>query len=101
MGRAVHIHFKVRLYAGSQKTYEFTSQFFFDDTLSDTVYAKQAPYSTRRSRDMRNSTDGIYQQPADDGTGRKSGDLLLLQVAPAAKVADGYVGTLNIGVTLT
>src|SRR5712691_7192998 len=29
-GRAVHIHFKVRLYSGSQQSYEFTSQFFFD-----------------------------------------------------------------------
>jgi protocatechuate 3,4-dioxygenase beta subunit len=101
MGRAVHIHFKVRLYAGSQKTYEFTSQFFFDDTLTDAVYAQQAPYNTRRSRDTRNSADGIYQQAVNDGTGRKSRDLLLLQAAPAAKAADGYVGTLDIGVTLT
>src|SRR3954471_9958070 len=30
-GRAVHIHFKLRLYAGSTRTYEFTSQFFFED----------------------------------------------------------------------
>src|SRR5207253_608222 len=88
-GRAVHIHFKVRLFAGSQKTYEFTSQFFFDDTLTDTVYAQNAPYNTRGSRDVRDSTDGIYQQTVNDGTGRKSGDLLLLQVTPAEKAADG------------
>src|SRR5688572_1731153 len=30
-GRAVHVHFKLRLYAGSTTTYEFTSQFFFDE----------------------------------------------------------------------
>jgi protocatechuate 3,4-dioxygenase beta subunit len=96
-GRAVHIHFKVRVYAGTTKSYEFTSQFFFDDTVTDTVYT-QAPYNTRGSRDTRNSTDGIYQQAVSDGTGRKSGDLLLL---PVTQADQGYVGTLNIGVTLT
>jgi protocatechuate 3,4-dioxygenase beta subunit len=99
-GRAVHIHFKVRLFAGSQKTYEFTSQFFFDDTLSDQIYTL-APYNTKGTRDMRNSSDNIYQQTVNDGTGRKSGDLLLLQAVPAEKEEDGYVGTLDIGVTLT
>src|SRR5437899_4252366 len=58
-GRAVHIHFKLRLYAGSTKTYEFTSQFFFDDSLTDSVYT-QSPYSSRGSRDLRNTSDGIY-----------------------------------------
>ena len=29
-GRAVHVHFKLRLFAGTAKTYEFTSQFFFE-----------------------------------------------------------------------
>jgi protocatechuate 3,4-dioxygenase beta subunit len=99
-GRAVHIHFKVRLFAGSQKVYEFTSQFFFDDTLTDQIYTL-APYNTKGTRDIRNSSDNIYQQPVSDGTGRKSGDLLLLQVAQADKEEDGYIGTLDIGVTLT
>src|SRR5204863_7919560 len=34
-GRAVHIHFKIRTDAGSASTYDFTSQFFFDDDLTD------------------------------------------------------------------
>src|SRR2546428_8296236 len=29
-GRAVHIHFKLRLFAGASTSYEFTSQFFFN-----------------------------------------------------------------------
>jgi protocatechuate 3,4-dioxygenase beta subunit len=58
-GRAVHIHFKLRLYAGSTKSYEFTSQFFFDDTLTDTVQA-QSPYNAKGQRDVRNTDDGIY-----------------------------------------
>jgi len=96
MGRAVHIHFKVRG-VSSGKTYEFTSQFFFDDALTDTVYA-QAPYNTRGARDTRNSADGIYMQAVNDGTGRTSGQLLLL---PLTKADDGYVGTFDIGLTLT
>ncbi len=34
-GRAVHIHFTIRDSAESQQGYEFTSQLYFDDTLTD------------------------------------------------------------------
>ncbi|HXN76725.1 MAG TPA: hypothetical protein VN876_08820 [Gemmatimonadaceae bacterium] len=43
---AVHIHFKLRLYAGSTTSYEFTSQFFFNDPPTESVYT-QSPYSSR------------------------------------------------------
>lgn len=56
-GRAVHIHFKMRTDAG----YDFTSQLFFDDTLTDEVFA-QAPYNTRGERHLRNDDDGIFGQ---------------------------------------
>ena len=90
-GRAVHIHFKLRLYAGSSKTYEFTSQFFFDDTLTDSVYT-QSPYSSRGSRDIRNSRDGIYSSLS---TSDKAG--LTLQTS---KTGDGYAGVINLGVNV-
>ena len=90
-GRAVHIHFKLRLYAGSSKTYEFTSQFFFDDTFTDSVYT-QAPYSSRGSRDTRNASDGIYNSLS---TNDKVG--LTLQTS---KTADGYGGVINLGVNV-
>jgi len=54
-GRTVHIHFKIRTTSG----HDFTSQWFFDDSLSDTVFA-QAPYAAKGQRDTRNSQDGIY-----------------------------------------
>jgi protocatechuate 3,4-dioxygenase beta subunit len=76
-GRAVHIHFKIRKYDGSSQTAEFTSQFFFDDDFTDAVY-RQAPYSSRGSRDRRNSSDDIYGQ---------SGGATLLTVIPSG---DGY-----------
>src|SRR5207253_10058042 len=44
-GRAVHIHFKIRTSAtGASK--EFTSQWFFDETLTDQVHAQQ-PYAAK------------------------------------------------------
>ena len=90
-GRAVHIHFKLRLYAGTTKTYEFTSQFFFDDTLTDSVYT-QSPYSSRGTRDTRNASDGIYNSlSSTDKTG------LTLQTS---KTTDGYAGVINLGVTV-
>ena len=58
-GRAVHIHFKIRLFTGSQTAYEFTSQLFFDDTLTDQVYT-QSPYNAKGIRNTRNNQDGIY-----------------------------------------
>src|SRR5205085_3183987 len=57
-GRTVHIHYKVRLFSGTTKTYEFTSQLCFDDTLTDTVFT-QAPYNTKAARGTRNNNDGI------------------------------------------
>ena len=79
-GRTVHIHFKIRTTSG----HDFTSQWFFDDKLSDSVFA-QAPYAARGQRDTLNSQDGIYQN---------GGSQLLL--APA--LAGGtYSATFNIG----
>jgi protocatechuate 3,4-dioxygenase beta subunit len=90
-GRAVHIHFKIRLFSGSQKTYEFTSQFFFPDSLNDQVYL-QSPYSSKGNPDTPNSRDGIY-----NGGGSQ---LLLTPVVSG----QGYSATLDIaleGITVT
>lgn len=70
-GRAVHIHFKIHGDAGAGKTFEFTSQLFFDDALSDKVFAT-APYAGRGDRDRRNADDGIF---------RNGGDQLLLNLS--------------------
>ena len=61
-GRAVHIHFKVRTDPDQSTGTEFTSQLFFDDAFTDTVYAQPSP--TRREACGRCSTtrDGIFQQ---------------------------------------
>lgn len=84
-GRSVHIHFKIHGDAGAGKSFEFTSQLFFDDALSDKVYAA-APYAGRGDRDRRNADDGIF---------RNGGDQLLL--TPSEK--DGaYLAAFDIAI---
>jgi protocatechuate 3,4-dioxygenase beta subunit len=90
-GRAVHIHFKLRLYAGSTRTYEFTSQFFFDDAFTDSVYT-QSPYASRGNRNTRNANDGIYNSLSSTD---KAG--LTLQTS---ETSDGYAGVINLGVSV-
>lgn len=82
-GRAVHIHFMIRS-AFTSPSYQFTSQLYFDDTLTDQVHA-QSPYSAKGHRTLRNSRDGIY---------RNGGSQLVLAAAPAGS---GYAATFNIG----
>jgi protocatechuate 3,4-dioxygenase beta subunit len=78
-GRAVHIHSKVRFFSGKEETYEFTSQFFFDEDLTDAIFTK-APYNGRGIRDTRNSTDGIYLGASTTGAVlSNSGAQLLLK----------------------
>jgi protocatechuate 3,4-dioxygenase beta subunit len=83
VGRTVHIHFKIRSAATSNPAYEFTSQLYFDDALTDQVFM-QAPYAGRGARSTRNATDGIY------GAG---GSALLL--SPTAD-AEGYTATFDV-----
>jgi uncharacterized protein (TIGR03437 family) len=85
-GRTVHIHFKIRLFAGTTRTYEFTSQLFFDDALTDQVFT-QSPYNTRGARNTRNSNDGIYNS---------GGSQLLLDLTPAGA---GYAASFDIGLS--
>ncbi|GJG88838.1 hypothetical protein tb265_40190 [Gemmatimonadetes bacterium T265] len=90
-GRAVHVHFKLRLYAGAAKTYEFTSQFFFDDALTDRVHAGAAPYSARGPREVRNVDDGVFNE-----LGAAERGALTLRAAPAPGA--GYAGVIDLAV---
>ena len=88
-GRTVHVHFKVRApVAGKTEAYEFTSQLFFDESLSDRVHAQPA-YAQKGTRDTTNARDGIF---------REAGDTLLLALSPSG---DGYAGRFDLGLDLT
>jgi protocatechuate 3,4-dioxygenase beta subunit len=84
-GRAVHIHMKVHV--GGSVVH--TGQLFFDDRLTDQVYAS-APYSSRGTPDVRNSADDIYRS-----AGAASA---VLAVTPSAQ---GYTGEITVGVKRT
>lgn len=88
MGRAVHIHFKIRASLNSNTTGVFTSQLFFDDSLSTQVYATNMPYNTRGARDTLNANDNIYAQ---------SGGQTLLSLT---QTVSGYSAVFPIGVNV-
>lgn len=86
-GRAVHIHFKIRPLSASGRSYDFTSQLYFDETFTDQVHS-QAPYATRGLRRTKNIQDGIY---------RRGGS----QLIPAlARTASGCSATFDIGMAM-
>jgi protocatechuate 3,4-dioxygenase beta subunit len=86
-GRAVHVHFKVRSAPGATTGFEFTSQLFFAEGVTDAVHA-QAPYSSKGRRNTLNASDGIYQgggsqlllSPAPEGSGYGAALDLALQI---------------------
>jgi protocatechuate 3,4-dioxygenase beta subunit len=87
-GRTVHIHLKVRTTSAPQGAYEFTSQLYFDDALTDRIHAT-APYASRGRRDTTNQTDGIF---------RNGGQAMLL--APADR-ATSLAATFAVGLDLS
>jgi len=60
-GRAVHIHFKIRVPAAEGRTDEFTSQLYFGDVLTDQVHAR-TPYSAQRGQRLLNERDMIFRE---------------------------------------
>jgi protocatechuate 3,4-dioxygenase beta subunit len=82
-GRTVHIHFKIRSPVGARPGYEFTSQLYFDDALTDRVFAS-APYIERGVERTRNDSDGIY---------RRGGSQLMLDLE---RQAGGHRGSFHV-----
>lgn len=80
-GRAVHIHLKA--HNGGNRVH--TTQLFFDENVSDAVYAT-SPYDSRPGQRTTNAQDGIY-------AGGGAGTTLAL-----TRNGDGYVGTLDLGI---
>jgi protocatechuate 3,4-dioxygenase beta subunit len=74
MGRTVHIHYRIRRFSGTTTTFNFTSQLYFDDAISNSIFARMAPYTSHPNRNpASNSQDGLYNSAmllrlADNGT---------------------------------
>jgi len=79
-GRTVHIHSKVHI----NNAEVLTTQLFFDDSVSDALFADTAPYDEHTGRETTNGNDGIFLEQ----------NLLTL-----SEEGDGYVGliTYNVG----
>lgn len=86
-GRTVHIHLKIRTTPKASRSFDFTSQLYFSDDVTDRVYA-DPPYAARGPRTARNRHDRIFWH---------GGDQLLLTPTPAAA---GYAATFPIGLRL-
>lgn len=86
-GRTVHMHIKFRIWTETKKAFEFTSQMYFEDSLSDRIYLGQ-PYAAQGKRTARNQDDRIF---------RRGGEQLML--APT-QTANGYAATFAVGLQL-
>jgi protocatechuate 3,4-dioxygenase beta subunit len=86
--RTPHIHYKLRSPEGSPSLYEFIGQLYFDEAMSDRVYANP-PYAARGKRVVSNLTDRIYRS---DG-GRHT----MLTVVPAK---EGYAASFEVAIDL-
>jgi protocatechuate 3,4-dioxygenase beta subunit len=94
-GRAIHIHAKVRTFEGSEKTLEWTSQFYLNNSISEQVHT-QPPYSNHGLPEVTNEEDMIYRGASSDGLVQSNtGERLMLNLT---KDDDGqsYLGTFNI-----
>ncbi len=83
-GRTVHVHFKIHGEAPAGGGYEFVSQVYFDDAVTDRVHAA-APYAARGARSTRNQDDRIYRRGGRELT------------VPVAAGDGGYGATFEIG----
>lgn len=86
-GRAVHLHFKIRTNPSASRSFDFTSQLYFDDTITDRVLSTP-PYAARGPRTTRNRQDWIFRQ---------GGDRLMLAPSPADK---GYAASFSISLQI-
>ncbi len=87
-GRTVHIHVRIRIRdASGAVVYDFVTQVFFDDALTDQVYAV-APYAARGARDTRNAADRIY-----------GSDVPTVQLALSGSTSAGYSGSFTFGLS--
>jgi protocatechuate 3,4-dioxygenase beta subunit len=86
--RTVHIHFKIRTAPIARRQYEFTSQVYFPDELTDRVHTAP-PYSSNGRRRVHNQHDFIF---------RGGGERLMLEPSEAS---NGYTATFPIALLIS
>jgi protocatechuate 3,4-dioxygenase beta subunit len=86
-GRTVHIHFKIRTDPVLSRSYDFTSQLYFPDSVTDQVH-RLAPYATKGARRIANQQDGIFRHGGSE-----------LTLSPIT-TDTGYVANFELGLQL-
>src|SRR5918912_595661 len=98
-GRAIHIHDKVRTFNGSEKTLEWTSQLYFDNSVNEQVH-KQPPYNKHGPPEISNEQDGIYTGASTDQLVQSNtGKHLMLNLTKGE--GQSYVGIFNVVLNAT
>jgi protocatechuate 3,4-dioxygenase beta subunit len=98
--RTIHIHVKVRMPMGGNTAYDYTSQIFFDESISSMVLS-QAPYSkTMGTRMIFNDDDHIYNGTAANGQKPAAGKTPPGKELTAAltKMGSGYAAVVKLGI---
>jgi hypothetical protein len=82
----VHIHLRVHL----DDATVLTSQLFFDESYTESVYAEE-PYAELGSPDTSNASDSIAGDPESEGT-------LVVTTAGETSRGSGTLALLNLGI---
>lgn len=84
-GRTTHIHARIRTFSGSTAVYDQTTQFYFDENITDQIYTGVSQYIAKGLNSTSNETDGIYtggsEQVAVDKISTLAGSYTLLTMA--------------------
>ncbi|HET6780366.1 MAG TPA: hypothetical protein VFH09_04270 [Nitrososphaera sp.] len=94
-GRAIHIHVKVRTFEGSNETFEWTSQFYLNNSITEQVHT-QPPYSDHGQPDMINEQDGIYTGASTDGLIQANAGQHLMLNMTQDQEDQSYLGTFDV-----
>ena len=101
MSRTIHIHFKIRMPMGSA-AYDFTSQMFFDEKVSEEVLATGPYAKAPGTRSIFNDDDHIFQGTRQNGQQPPAGQKApgLDTMVTLSKLSSGYSGLLKIGLMI-
>ena len=100
-GRTPHVHLRVRLIDTTTNTisYNFVTQVFFNEAITNNVFAAVYPYNIRPVRDTINATDSIYTGAStDDELTADAGTHLMLGLSGDYR---GITGKFNIVIDLS
>ena len=98
-GRTPHIHLRLRLADATTGavTYNFVTQMFFNEQVTNHVYSTVSPYKARNSRDTKNATDSIYSGPSEDNevTADAGAHLMLKLSTNKSRVVGSFTVVIN------